>query len=163
MDSSRPPCACPFSARPSSSDVNPSMHWECLCRSSWRLSSRAARVRSYTHTHTHVRASTDANTHRCRHKWKHRCKCTKMQTQTQRDTQTQRHRRRHTQIKHTQTHVGNKRGPNLQPCGTSFGSECVWDALVEHYIYSAAERVVFVPLAERSGHSCKRRALHWLV
>lgn len=52
MDSSRPPCACPFSARPSSSDVNPSMLWERLCSSSWRLSSRAARVRSFKHTHT---------------------------------------------------------------------------------------------------------------
>lgn len=49
MDSSRPPWACPFSARTSSSrpNVSPSMLWERLCSSSLRLSSRAARVRSY--------------------------------------------------------------------------------------------------------------------
>lgn len=54
MDSSSPPWAWPFSARPSSSDDNPSMLWERRCSSSWRLSSRAARVRSYAHTRTHT-------------------------------------------------------------------------------------------------------------
>lgn len=54
MDSRRPPWVWPFSALPSSSrhDVNPSMLCERLCSSSWRLSNRAARVRSCAQSDT---------------------------------------------------------------------------------------------------------------
>lgn len=61
MDSSSPPWACPFSARPSSSTpgVSPSMLWERLCSSSWRASSSAARVRSYANNTALIQPAAD--------------------------------------------------------------------------------------------------------
>ena len=59
-DSSRPPCP-PFSSLSSSPAwPRPSAAWLCLCSSSWRLSSSAARVLPWnqsTHTHTHTQSS----------------------------------------------------------------------------------------------------------